>query len=125
MTGMGNDRFPLRSKLLANPTLKTRYLQYLRLIARDHLAWEKMKPIVSDAKNLIEAEVKADTRKLVTNDGFLNATNLESPTKPLSLREFAEKRSAFLLNHPAIKELPEALIELPSQTSEEQTIKEN
>ena len=116
LAGIDSDRFPLRSKLLANSTLKTRYLQYLRLIAREHIAWDKMKPLVSAAKELIETEVKRDTRKLVTFDSFSNATELKS-TKPKSLREFAEKRSEFLLNHPAIKDLPEVLVELPQFSS--------
>lgn len=118
LTGLDNDRFPLRSKLLANETLKTRYLQYVRLLAREHIAWEKMKPLVADAKNLIEAEVKDDTRKLTSFESFLNSTNLESPTKKASLREFAEKRSAYLLQHPAIKNLPEAMIEISSGKGE-------
>jgi hypothetical protein len=117
LTGLGEDRFPLRSKLLANETLKTRYLQYVRTIARDHIAWEKMKPLVSDAKDLIESAVKADTRKLVTFDSFLNATG-NSPAKA-SLREFSEKRSKYLLDHPAIKDLPEELVELPSHSAKD------
>ena len=119
LTGMGEERFPLRSKLLANPTLKTRYLQFVRQIAREQIAWEKMKPLVSQAKDLIESEVKADTRKLVTFDAFAKATDLDSPTKASSLREFAEKRSAYLLDHPAIKELPEAMVELPANATKE------
>lgn len=117
LTGLGEDRFPLRSKLLANPTLKTRYLQYVRLIAREHIAWEKMRPLVSNAKKLIESEVKADTRLLVTFDAFENATG-ESAAKG-SLREFAEKRSKFLLDHPVIKDLPEALVELSPNVAKE------
>ena len=115
LVGLDQERFPLRSKLLANPTLKTRYLQYVRMIASDYLAWEKMEPRVASAKELIESEVKADTRKLMTMEGFELATNLASPAKARSLREFAEKRSAYLLNHPAIKDLPAEFVTLPSK----------
>ena len=65
-----------------------------------------MKEHVNSARNLIEKEVKADTRKLMSNDAFENATNQGKPAAG-SLREFAEKRSEYLLNHPAIKDLPE------------------
>jgi hypothetical protein len=55
---------------------------------------------------LIKTSVKADTRKLMTNAQFANATHTRT-TKPGSIREFAEKRSAYLLNHPVIKALSE------------------
>lgn len=116
---MDTDRFILRTKLLSNPTLKTRYLQYVRMIARDMIAWEKLQPTVKQARDLIAKEVKADTRKLTTTEAFENATNLESPVAAGSLREFAEKRSKFLLNHAAIKNLPEALVKLKSEEKKE------
>lgn len=106
LVGLDQERFPLRSKLLANEKLKARYLQFVREIAKEHIAWDKMKEHVNIARNLIEKEVKADTRKLMSNDAFENATNQGKPAAG-SLREFAEKRSEYLLNHPAIKDLPE------------------
>lgn len=104
LVGLDQERFPLRSKLLANPTFKRRYLEYVRTIARDFIAWEQLGPRVEKARKLIEKEVKADTRKLMTFEEFENATG---NAKSGSLGEFAEKRSEFLLNHPAIKELSE------------------
>jgi len=106
LVGLDQDRFPLRSRLLANPKLKQRYLQYVRTIARDMISWEQMGPQVEKATQLIESEVNADTRKLMTYEAFQKATSLTSPAEPGSLREFAEKRSTFLLEHPAIKDLP-------------------
>jgi hypothetical protein len=97
---------PLRSKLLSIPKLQTRYLQYMRTIATDHMDWKKMGPQVEQFRDLIAKEVKADTRKLTTWDAFQTATNTKSPTKAGSLREFFEKRTEFLLNHEKIKNLP-------------------
>ena len=107
LVGMDQERFPLRSKLLANNELKQRYLQYVRTIAKDHIVWDKMKPQVEKAKSLIENEVQSDSRKLMSDEAFEKATSLDHPAAAGSLREFAEKRSAYLLNYPAIKSLPE------------------
>ncbi len=117
LVGMEQDRFPLRSKLLANPTLRTRYLQHLRTIAEDHIAWEQLGPQVADARKLIESDVYEDTRKLMSDEDFTSSTDPKSPATPGSLREFAEKRSRYLLNHPAIKDLPRDMIKLPKTSS--------
>lgn len=95
---------PLRSKLLANENLKRRYLMYVKEIAEKYLAWDHLGVKVSDARNLIIDEVKADTRKLMTDEAFLAATD----AKAGALREFCTKRAEYLLNLPAIKELNKA-----------------
>ncbi|MFK7817084.1 MAG: CotH kinase family protein [Planctomycetaceae bacterium] len=101
LINIDNPRFPLRSKLLANENLKRRYLEYVELIAKDYLDWGYLGPKVADARKLIEAEVKADTRKLMTLEAFQKATDAKNG----SLREFCTKRSEYLLNCPAIKGL--------------------
>lgn len=107
LIGLDQERFPLRSRLLSVPALKQRYLKYVKMIAKDHIAWENLGPRVKEARQLIEQSVESDTRKLASTEAFLNATG-ESPTpNPGSLQEFAEQRSAFLLEYPAIKALTE------------------
>lgn len=101
LTGLDQERFPLRSKLLADPELKKRYLTYVKLIATDYLDWKYLGPKVAAARQLIQDEVKADTRKLMTLEDFQAATN----DKNGKLREFCEKRSEYLLNFPAVKAL--------------------
>lgn len=115
LIGMDDDRKPLRSRLLAVPALRARYLEHVRTIA-DQLAWENLGPIVARQRALIEAQVAIDTRKLTTTAAFERATadtpdaapKAESaqegaPARPArqapSLREFAEKRSAYLKNY--------------------------
>ena len=105
LVGLDQDRFPLRSKLLANDRLRERYLQYVKQIAEEHISWEHMGQRVEMARKLIEDEVQADTRKLMSLDDFENATDGSSPAQPRSLREFSEQRSQYLLNHSAIREL--------------------
>ena len=104
LVGITEERFPLRSKLLAVPRLRKLYLRNVRDIANELLAWEYLGPRVESARDLIKTSVKSDTRKLMTYTQFINATNTRT-TKPGSLREFAQKRSEYLLNHPAIKAL--------------------
>ena len=99
---MDEERFPLRSRLLANPELKRRYLHYVKLIADEYLDWEYLGPKVAAARQLIQDEVKADTRKLMTYEDFQSATGYKQGV----LREFCDERSKYLLGLPTIKELP-------------------
>lgn len=117
LVGLNEDRFPLRSKLLANPVLKTRYLQYLRAIAENQLDWENLGPKVAMSRDLIKSDVYSDTRKLMGNSDFDAATNSNPSPTPGSLQEFAVQRSKFLLDHPAIKDLPTELVEIRSTTN--------
>lgn len=107
LVGLEEDRFPLRSKLLAVPTFRELYLQNIRYIASELIAWNNLGPQVNEARELIADSVQADTRKLMTNEAFLSATSNSSPSQPGSLKEFSEKRSAYLLNHPEIRKLVE------------------
>ena len=114
LVGLDSDRMPLRSKLLADPKLKTRYLQHVRTLATDLMDWKQMGPQVAEFRNLIEKEVKADTRKLSTLEAFETATSPKSPAEAGSLRDFFEKRTRFLLDHKEIKKLPTVVEELES-----------
>lgn len=115
LVGLDNARTPLRSKLLAVPELRQRYLEHVRTIARDWLDWHKLGPVVATFRAQIENEVAADTRKAESLAAFQRATADEvAPTDPrrrrpeMSLRGFADGRRKYLLEHPAIKALPQA-----------------
>ena len=96
------DRFPLRSKLLAVPELKAKYLANLKSIAAKDLSAETFGPLVAEFSDVIAKEVKKDTRKLMTNSAFEAATKKGNDG---ALNKFAAERSKYLLAHPAIKEL--------------------
>ena len=96
------DRFPLRSKLLAVPELKTKYLSNLKSIAANDLSAETFGALVAEFSDVIAEEVKKDTRKLMANSAFEAATKKGSDGV---LNKFAAERSKYLLAHPAIKEL--------------------
>ncbi|MCY2967709.1 MAG: CotH kinase family protein, partial [Planctomycetota bacterium] len=70
MIGLNDQSKPLRSRLLAVPALKARYLDHVKTIAEEWLDWNKLGPIVADYAKLIEPEIAADTRKLSSLEAF-------------------------------------------------------
>lgn len=80
---------PLASKLLAVPALRARYLGYVREIATKWLDWNTLGPVVARYHRLIDADVRTDARRLYSYEEFVAG--------PDTLRAFAERRRAFLL----------------------------
>lgn len=116
LVGLDDARKPLRSKILAVPAFKKRYLQHVHTIADQWLDWKKLGPVVAGYRKLLEKEVEVDTRKLTSLAEFKRATAdaAEPVAEPamrrppsLSLREFAEQRRKYLLNHPEVKKATE------------------
>ena len=102
----------LLSRLVAVPALRTRYLRYVRDIATKWLDWERLGPIARKYQALIDADVRADTRKLDSYDAFKELverdreiTGARGPITIMSLKTFADQRRAFLLSYPEIKAL--------------------
>lgn len=101
---------PLISKLLAVPSLREKYLGYVREIAEKWLDWRKLGPIAERYQQVISAEVNADTRKLDSFEAFTLGMTEEvrgSGFGPgggakIGLKNFADERRAFLLEHPAL-----------------------
>lgn len=108
LIGLNDKSKPLRSRLLAVPHLKQKYLEHVRTIAMESLDWGNLQPIVSEYQALISKEVEADTRKLSSYKDFLHTVSSESTTESerhMSLKQFSDLRTKYLLNVPAIKEL--------------------
>lgn len=110
LVGLDDTRKPLRSRLLAVPEYKERYLGYVREIAEKSLDWKNLGPIVAGYRELIEEDVKADTKKLSSLEAFQAATADEPAAanaapapgrgRPsMSLRAFADARRKYLLEH--------------------------
>jgi hypothetical protein len=91
--GLDDATKPLRSKLLAVPALRTRYLGYVREIAERRLEWKAIEPVVRRLRGVIAAELKADTRKLYSYEAFEEGLG----TSEEGLQRFVERRRAFLL----------------------------
>lgn len=96
---------PLLSKLLAVPSLKKRYLGYVHDIAEKWLDWNKLGPVAQQYHSLIADDVKIDTRKLESTEGFLGSLTGDSQGGgfpgggSISLKKFAETRRAYLLGY--------------------------
>ncbi len=97
LIGLENDRMPLRSRLLAVPELRERYMQYVNQIATESLNWKNLGPVVDGYRDLIAPVVKADTRKLSSNEAFQTATGSDKAAgESMSIHKFAAERSKFL-----------------------------
>lgn len=89
LVGLDDDTKPVRSKLLAVPALRAKYLAAVRDVADKWLDWNRLGPIARTYHDLIAADVRIDTRKLYSNEGFDSGLG--------SLETFADARRAYLL----------------------------
>ena len=96
LIGLDSERMALRSRLLAIPKLRERYMQYVHQIADESLDWEKLGPVVNGYRDLIDPLVKKDTRKLVSYEAFATVTRSGLEGDEPSLQKFAVQRSKFL-----------------------------
>jgi len=111
--GLNEHSKPLRTKRLAVPAYREKYLRYVREIATIWLDWGKLGPIAAGYHAALAADVKRDTRKLDSLDAFTAGLDGDpgqlprrGPTNAVSLREFCEKRRAYLLEeNPDLKAL--------------------
>ena len=91
LVGLADAAKPLRSKLLAVPSLRAKYLAYTKDIATKWLSWTTLEPLVAQYQSLIAADVRTDTHKLDSVEAFEAGVE--------ALKAFAERRRAFLLNY--------------------------
>jgi len=91
LVGLNDPSKPLRSKLLAVPALRAKYLAYTREIATKWLDWKVLEPLVAKYQTLISGDVKADTRKIYSFSEFEEG--------PILLKQLADRRRAMILNY--------------------------
>jgi hypothetical protein len=113
LVGLNDASKPLRSKLLAVPSLKAKYLANVKKIAEDSLEWKNLGPVVSQYRKLIEKEVEIDTRKLDSFEAFKRNTDDAAPApgapggrgfgQGMNIRAFAEQRQKYLLTHAEVR----------------------
>jgi spore coat protein CotH len=89
LTGLSDAGKPLRSRLLAVPELRERYLAYVNEIAERWLDWDTLAPMVQQYQALIGPHVRQDARKLYPTEAFDAGVGI--------LRGFVTNRRAFLL----------------------------
>jgi spore coat protein CotH len=110
LIGLNDASKPLRSKVLAVPEYRERYLQNVRQIATESLNWSELGPFIEQQAALIGEDIKQETRRLGTHEAFLAAVS-EKPAAPaaephtgprgghgaMNLKEFIDGRQAYLL----------------------------
>lgn len=111
LVGLNDANKPLRSKLLAVPALRAKYLANVKTIAEKSLDWKQLGPVVGQLRKLIEKDVEIDTRKLDSFDAFKRATDDAAPTGgggrgAMNLRAFAEQRGKYLTAYTEPKKGP-------------------
>ena len=72
----------LRSRLLAIPLLQEKHLDYVRAIAQNIVDWKPLLPFVESERQLINAAVRQDIKKLATHEEFNKVVT--------ELRDFSE-----------------------------------
>lgn len=112
LAGADDPNKALLNKLLAVPSLRARYLGYIKDIAEKWLDWKVLGARAAQYQQMIAADVAQDTKKLYSTEAFkagldqdAEAGGFRGPMGPpsMSLKRFAEERRAYLLNHPEVK----------------------
>ena len=103
---------PIIQKLLNNPRLRARYMAHVRTLVDDWLDWQKLLPILTRWRSLLDNEVQVDTRKLYSYEAFVNADEGvgrrgprggRGPRGAPGLKTFVDGRRDYLLNHPELQ----------------------
>jgi hypothetical protein len=102
LSGLNDPRKPLRSKILAVPNLRAKYLDHLRTLADKSLDWKAIGPVVAQYRKLIDNHVEADTKKLYSLEAY-RATTADEPGplrgRDMPLRLFADQRRKYLMEY--------------------------
>lgn len=103
---------PVINRLLAIPHLRARYLAHVRTIVNEWFDWDVLQPIITEYQSLVDAEVKADDKKLYAYEAFATshikdqgggeARGGRGRRATPSFKRFVEERAEYLLNHPEI-----------------------
>ncbi len=105
---------PVIRRLFAIPHLRARYLAHIRTITDKWLDWDVLQPIIAEYQSLVDAEVKADDKKLYTYEAFATSQTKDQGggggggrggrggRSTPSFKRFVEERAEYLLNHPEI-----------------------
>lgn len=101
LVGMADTRKPLRSRLLQVPSLRAKYLSYVKKIAAESLNWNAVSPLINKTRDLILPEIKADTRKNSSTQAFIDMTSTAAatPNGPRNLRTWIDGRSQYLISY--------------------------
>ncbi len=104
-----NPKRPLISKLLRTPLYRKLYLAHMRTIVKEYLEnGEWLKEGQAMMKE-IDPLVKKDSLKLYSYEDFqqsMDKTMVSGPDNVIGIRQLMDKRTQFLLKHPAFAKKP-------------------
>jgi hypothetical protein len=106
---INNPDKPVMHRLWSVSELKERYLAHLRTMLEE-FDWNELETVLYGYRDLIDAEVQADTKKIYSYQMFLDnfdtTVNLggggPGGGSVIGLKEFVEQRRSYLLGHPAL-----------------------
>ena len=105
---------PVIRRLFAIPHLRARYLAHVRTLVNEWLDWDVLQPIITEYQSLVDAEVKADDKKLYAYEAFATSHIKDQGggegsrrggrggRSTPSFKRFVKERAEYLLNHPEI-----------------------
>ena len=111
-----NPQYPLVHRTFHDVQLQREYFHHLRLINEEIFRWDVIEPLALQYQALIDAEVKADKKKLYSYDDFITGVYQDKQYGGWSVRglkPYTEGRHDFLAAHPL---LTDPLVELDSLT---------
>jgi hypothetical protein len=91
---------PLTYRAFQVPAWRARYLAHIRTIIRERFNWTHLGPLITKYQKMIEADVKADTKKLYTDQQFYdNVTKSVTLGRNVipGLKEVVDGRTKYLL----------------------------
>ncbi|MBL7795874.1 MAG: CotH kinase family protein [Saprospiraceae bacterium] len=119
-----NAKRPLISKLLRTPLYRKMYLAHIKTIVTDFLSSGQWLTESEAMMKEIDPWVKKDSLKLYSYEHFKNAldsTMVIGPDKIIGLRQLMERRSKYLLRHPALSK-PQPTIAKVKHTVQENNL---
>ena len=116
---------PFLNNVLSNPELRQRYVAHMRSVLHE-LDWANLGPVVAAHRQLIDAAVQADPKKLYSYNQFVNnfTSSVNIGGFPpfggtiLGLEQFANQRHALLANHVEVLASPPAVASAIASTDQ-------
>ncbi|MBK6931197.1 MAG: CotH kinase family protein [Saprospirales bacterium] len=120
-----NLKRPLISKVLRTPLFRKIYIVHLKTIVADYLEKEQLLATGQAMMAEIDPWVKKDEMKLYSYEDFKQAmdkTMVSGPDKVIGIRQLMQKRTQFLLAHPALSKKPPVIGKVRHEVSGDQLL---
>ena len=125
LLGFSVAKRPLVSKVLRIPTFRKIYIAHVLTITRDYFEQANYLKDAEAMMAVIDPWVKKDSLKLYTYEDFkqsLDKTMVNGPDKVIGIRQLMERRTQYLLAHPALTKPQPVISDVQHKTSGEQLV---